>query len=95
MINNLKLICGTKNKVLVKEEQTSNKTKSGLIITDKDKSKYNVGKIYLVSTVDEDLKEPIVKINDKIIFYTNNREFEYEGETFLLIRESEIIGIIN
>jgi chaperonin GroES len=87
------------DKVLVKRVEAEQKTKSGLYIPDTAKEKPLEGVVVALGTgkITEAGKELplVVKINDKVLFgkFAGN-EIKIDGEEFLLMREDEILGIM-
>ncbi len=87
------------DKVLVKRVEAEQKTKSGLYIPDTAKEKPLEGVIIALGTgkvTEEGKVLPLtVKINDKVLFgkFAGN-EIKIDGEEYLLMREDEILGIM-
>jgi chaperonin GroES len=87
------------DRILVKRVKEEERTKGGIIIPDTAKEKPQEGKIVAVGKgkYDEHGKLiPIeVKAGDKILFgkYSGS-EFKLEGEDLLILREDDILGII-
>jgi chaperonin GroES len=88
------------DRVIVKRlEQEDEKTKGGLIIPDTAKEKPQQGKIVAVGKgkVNDDGKiNPLdVKVGDKILFgkYAGS-EIKIEGEEHLIMREEDILGVV-
>lgn len=87
------------DRLLVKRTEQEQKTASGIIIPDSAQEKTYWGTV--VSTgngrVDStgNLKPLTVKPGDKVIFgkYTGT-EFKYEDQELLILREDEVLGII-
>jgi chaperonin GroES len=88
------------DRILVKRVKEEERTKGGIIIPDTAKEKPQEGKIVAVGKgkYSEDGKLiPIeVKPGDKILFgkYSGS-EFKLEGEDLLILREDDILGIID
>ena len=87
------------DRVLLKPLEKSNEKKSGIIIPDTAKEKPIQGEIIAVGTgrVAEDGKvRPLeVKKGDKVLFGKySGTEIKIEGEEFLMMREEDILGII-
>ncbi len=88
------------DRIVVKRLDQEEKTKGGIIIPDTAKEKPQEGKIVAVGKgkYGEDGKLiPIeVKAGDKILFgkYSGS-EFKLEGEDLLVLREDDILGIID
>jgi len=82
------------DRVLVKTEESTSVTKSGIIIPDTAKEKPQRGTIVSVGNGKTD--EPMtVKVGDKVIYSQSaGVEVKFGAETFLIMRESEIFAII-
>lgn len=87
------------DRVLVKRLSEEEKTKGGIIIPDTAKEKPIQGKIVAVGngkkTDDGKLIPLDVKEGDTILFskYSGN-EIKIDGEEYLIMQESEILGIV-
>jgi chaperonin GroES len=87
------------DRVIVKRIEEEEKTKGGLIIPDTAKEKPQEGKIVAVGKgkLNEDGKVmPLdVKVNDRVLFGKySGTEINIEGEEHLIMREEDILGII-
>jgi chaperonin GroES len=87
------------DRVIVKRLEEEGKTKGGIIIPDTAKEKPQEGKVIAVGKgkVTEDGKViPLdVKVGDKILFGKySGTEIKIEGEEHLIMREEDILGII-
>jgi chaperonin GroES len=87
------------DRVLVKRFLEEEKSKGGIIIPDSAKEKPIQGEVIAAGTgrVTEDGKvRPLeVKKGDKILFGKySGTEIKIEGEDFLMMREEDILGII-
>ena len=88
------------DKILVKRLEESEKTKGGIIIPDTAKEKPSEGEVVAVGpgTLNKDGKRnPLeVKAGDKILFskYSGD-EIKIEGEDLIIIKEEDVIGILN
>ena len=88
------------DRILVKRVKEEERTKGGIIIPDTAKEKPQEGKIVAVGKgkyTDEGKLIPIeVKPGDKNLFgkYSGS-EFKLEGEDLLILREDDILGIID
>jgi len=87
------------DRVIVKRLEEEEKTKGGIIIPDTAKEKPQEGKVVAVGKgkVTEDGKViPLdVKPGDKILFGKySGTEIKIEGEEHLIMREEDILGII-
>ncbi len=87
------------DRVIVKRLEEDEKTKGGIIIPDSAKETPAEGKVIAVGPGkkdDEGKIHPVdVKVNDRIIFskYAGT-EIKVEGEEFLIMREEDILGIV-
>jgi len=87
------------DRVLVKRIQEEEKTKGGIIIPDTAKEKPQEGKVIAVGKgkLNEDGKvTPLdVKAGDRILFGKySGTEVKIEGEEHLIMREEDILGIL-
>jgi chaperonin GroES len=88
------------DRVLVKRLEEEEKTKGGIIIPDTAKEKPQQGKVVAVGKgkVNEDGKvTPLdVKAGDKILFGKySGTEIKIDGEEHLIMREDDILGVID
>ena len=87
------------DRVIVQRLEEEEKTKGGIIIPDTAKEKPMQGKIVAVGKgkVSEDGKaSPLdVKVGDRVLFskYAGT-EVKIEGEEYLIMREDDILGVI-
>jgi chaperonin GroES len=87
------------DRVIVKRIEEEEKTKGGLIIPDTAKEKPQEGKVVAVGKgkANEDGKiTPLdVKVNDRVLFgkYAGT-EISMDGEEHLIMREEDILGVI-
>ena len=87
------------DRVIVKRIEEEEKTKGGIIIPDTAKEKPQEGKVIAVGKgkVNDDGKfTPLdVKVGDKILFgkYSGS-EIKLNGEEHLIMREDDILGIV-
>jgi chaperonin GroES len=87
------------DRVIVKRIAEEEKSKGGIIIPDTAKEKPQEGKVVAVGKgkVNDDGKiNPLdVKVNDRILFGKySGTEINIEGEEHLIMREEDILGII-
>jgi chaperonin GroES len=87
------------DRVIVKRLEEEEKTKGGIIIPDSAKEKPQEGKVIAVGkgkmTEDGKLIPLDVKVGDKILFGKySGTEVKFEGEEHLIMREDDILGII-
>jgi len=87
------------DRIIVKRVEEEEKTKGGIIIPDTAKEKPQEGKIVAVGpgkvTDDGKLQPMSVKKGDRVLFskYSGN-EITIEGEEHLIIREDDVLGVI-
>ena len=88
------------DRVLVKRVEEETKTKGGIIIPDTVKEKPQEGEILAVGPGARDEKtgarvELDVKVGDKILFGKwSGTEVKINGEDLLIMKESDILGIV-
>ena len=88
------------DRILVKRLEDSEKTKGGIIIPDTAKEKPSEGEIVAVgpgALNSEGKRNPIdVKAGDKILFskYSGD-EVKIDGQDLIIIKEEDVIGILN
>ena len=88
------------DRILVKRLGEEEKTKGGIIIPDSAKEKPAQGEVVAVGsgrrTDDGKLVALEVKKGDKILFgkYSGN-EIKLNGEDYLIMREEDVLGIMN
>ena len=87
------------DRVLVKRVQSDEKTKGGLIIPDTAKEKPAEGEIIAVGEGARkdsgELIAPSVKAGDRVLFGKwSGTEVTLNGEELLIMKESDILGII-
>ncbi len=87
------------DRILVKRIKEEEKTKGGIIIPDAAKEKPQEGKVVAVGkgkvADDGKLVTPEVKAGDKVLFgkYSGS-EIKIEDEELLILREDDILGIL-
>ena len=87
------------DRVLVKRVQSDEKTKGGLIIPDSAKEKPAEGEVVAVGEGARkdsgELIAPSVKAGDRVLFGKwSGTEVTLNGEDLLIMKESDILGII-
>ena len=87
------------DRVVVKRLESDQKTKGGIIIPDTAKEKPQEGEIIAVGPGARDENGKIValdvKAGDRILFGKwSGTEVKIDGEEFLIMKESDIMGII-
>jgi len=88
------------DRVLVKRLESDEKTKGGIIIPDTAKEKPSEGKVIAVGSGtrgDDGKITPLdVKKGDKIIFGKwSGTEVKIDGDELLIMKESDIMGIVD
>jgi len=87
------------DRVVIKQLEAKEKTTGGIILPDTAKEKPQIGKIIAVGPgkiLDDGTKQEMsVKKNDEVIYakYMGN-EVEIDGEKYVIIKESDILGVI-
>jgi chaperonin GroES len=87
------------DRVIVKRIEEEERTKGGIIIPDTAKEKPQEGRVVAVGKgkVNEDGKiTPLdVKVNDRVLFGKySGTEINIDGEEHLIMREEDILGVI-
>jgi chaperonin GroES len=87
------------DRVIVQRLEEEEKTKGGIIIPDTAKEKPQEGKVIAVGpgkVLENGTKTTLdVKVGDKILFGKySGTEIKIEGEEFLMMREEDILGVI-
>jgi chaperonin GroES len=85
--------------VVVQRIEAEGKTKGGIIIPDTAKEKPQEGKIVAVGPGGRDeagqLIKPDVKVGDRVLFGKwSGTEVKIDGEDLLIMKESDIMGVI-
>jgi len=82
------------DRVLVKPSPVEEKTSSGIIIPDSAKEKPLKGEVIAVGTGTKD-EEMTVAVGDTVLYgkYAGT-ELEWDGEKYLIMRQSDILAII-
>ena len=83
------------DRVLVEPSAAETKTNSGIIIPDTAQEKPQRGKIVAVGKGTKE--HPIsVKVGDNVLYGKySGTELKYEGKDYLIMKESDILAIIN
>ncbi len=87
------------DRVLVRRIEEEEKTKGGIIIPDTAKEKPQQGEVIAVGpgarTEDGKLIPMDVKVGDKVLFGKwAGTEVKLEGEEYLILKESDILGVL-
>ncbi len=87
------------DRILVQRVEEETTTKGGIIIPDTAKEKPAEGKVVAIGngkTGDDGKKIPMdIKVDDRILFGKySGTEVKVDGEEYLIMREDDILGII-
>ena len=88
------------DRVVIKQSEAEEKTAGGIILPDAAKEKPQIGKIVATGPgkiLDDGKRGSMsVKKNDKVIYskYMGN-DVEIDGEKYVILKESDILGIID
>ena len=87
------------DRVVVRRLESEEKTKGGIIIPDSAKEKPQEGEIVAVGPGGRDESGKLipidVKVGDKVLFGKwSGTEVKLDGEEFLIMKESDIMGVI-
>ena len=87
------------DRILVQRVEEETKTKGGIIIPDTAKEKPAEGKVVAVGNgkVADDGKRVAleIKVNDRILFGKySGTEVKVEGDEYLIMREDDVLGVI-
>jgi chaperonin GroES len=88
------------DKVLVERLDTEETTKGGIIIPDTAKEKPQEGKVVAVGTgriLEDGTKKPLeIKKGDKVLFSKyGGIDISIDGEDYLILREEDILAIVD
>ncbi len=87
------------DRIIVKRQEEEEKSKGGIIIPDSAREKPIEGKVVAVGSgkiLENGKKQPLdIKVGDRVLFgkYAGT-EVKIEGEEHLILREDDILGII-
>ncbi len=87
------------DRIIVKRQEEEEKSKGGIIIPDSAREKPIEGKVMAVGSgkiLENGKKQPLdVKVGDRVLFgkYAGT-EVKIEGEEHLILREDDILGVI-
>lgn len=87
------------DKILIKMCESEDKTKSGIILSANSKEKPQIAEVIAVGPggkVDGEEIEMFVKAKDKVIVskYAGT-EIKYEGEDYIIVKQSDILAIVD
>ena len=82
------------DRVLIKPAAAEEKTLGGIIIPDSAKEKPLKGEVMAVGHGTKD-EEMVLKVGDQVLYgkYAGT-EIEYDGEKYLMMRQSDVLAII-
>lgn len=79
-------------RVVLKKEETKNKTESGIILTEKKDEKPQIAKIYKVGP---EVKNSDLKENIKVAYKQFSGDtFELEDNEYIVVKEEDLLAII-
>ncbi|GEK90542.1 co-chaperone GroES [Alkalibacterium kapii] len=88
------------NRVLLEVKKEEEKTASGLVLPDSAKEKPQTAVVVAVGEgkllENGDYAKPLVSVNDKVMFekYAGS-EIKYQGTEYLVVKDTDIIAIID
>lgn len=86
------------DRVLLKMEEEEEKTKSGIILSTGSKEKPQTAKVIEVGPgekINDKVEDMYVKKGDRVIINTySGSDVKYEGEEYKIVRQSDILAII-
>ena len=86
------------DRVLIKMEEGEETTPSGIILSASAKEKPQIAKVIAVGpggNIDGNIIEMYIKQGDKVIVSKySGTEVKYEGEEYLIVKQSDILAII-
>ncbi len=87
------------DRVIVKQSEAEEKTRSGIILPDAAKEKPTKGKVIAVGAGKTDDKGKVhalnVKAGDEVYYGKySGTDVEVNGEKFVILRESDILGVL-
>ncbi|MEO1333669.1 MAG: co-chaperone GroES [Myxococcota bacterium] len=88
------------DRILVKRLDGEEKTKGGIIIPDSAKEKPQEGEVVAVGNGkkldDGNVQEVDLKVGDRILFGKySGTEIKLDGEEHLILREDEVLGVVD
>lgn len=86
------------DRVIVKMTEAEEKTKSGIILSSGSKEKPQVAEVIEVGPggeVDGNQVKMVVKKGDKVVLNKySGTEVKYEGEDYIIVRQNDILAIV-
>ena len=87
------------DRVVIKRDEENDRTSGGIVLPDSARGKINRGKVVAVGDgklTDEGKRVPLqVKLGDQVLFGKfGGDEIEFDEQEYLLIREGEILAVL-
>jgi chaperonin GroES len=88
------------DRILIKQLESEEKTKGGIVLPDTAKEKPQEGKVIAVGPgkvlESGKIQEPGVKVGDKVLYgkYSGTEVTTKSGEEYIIIKEEDILAII-
>ena len=86
------------DRVLIKMEEGEETTKSGIILSTSAKEKPQIAKVIAVGpggNIDGNNVEMYISVGDRVIVSKySGTEVKYEGEEYLIVKQSDILAIV-
>ena len=86
------------DRVVIKKVEVEEKTKSGIVLPSSAQEQPQMAEVLAVGSdiLNDEKKKDEIKVGDKVIFskYAGT-EIKLDGEEYLIMRESDILGIID
>ena len=87
------------NRVLIKMKEGEEKTQSGIILSGATKEKPQIAEVVAVGPgekIEGKLEEMYVKVGDNVIINKySGTEVKYEGQEYLIVKQNEILAIVD
>ncbi len=87
------------DRVLIKMKEGEEKTQSGIILSGATKEKPQIAEVIAVGPgekIDGVLQEMNVKVGDNVIINKySGAEVKYEGEEYIIVKQNEILAIVD
>ena len=86
------------DRVLIKMKEAEETTKSGILLSTASKEKPQIAEVIAVGpggVVDGEKIEMSVKVGDKVITSKySGTEVKYEGEEYIIVKQSDILAVV-
>jgi len=82
-------------KVVLKKIEAEEKTEGGIILASAAKAPTNVGEVVAVGPGTDDEKM-VVSIGERVVYspYASSTTIEFEGEDYLIMRQSDLLAVL-